>query len=47
MADKKSRFGFGAKEDIGTAVEAGTINEYDFLCLDMEKLVGLMLTRKQ
>ena len=34
MADKKSRFGFGAKEDIGTAVEAGTINEYDFLCLD-------------
>lgn len=34
MAEKKSRFGFGAKEDIGTAVEAGTINEYDFLCLD-------------
>ena len=34
MADKKSRFGFGAKEDIGTAFEAGTINEYDFLCLD-------------
>ena len=34
MADKKSRFGFGTKEDIGTAVEAGTINEYDFLCLD-------------
>lgn len=34
MADKKSRFSFGAKEDIGTAVEAGTINEYDFLCLD-------------
>lgn len=34
MADKKSRFGFGAKEDIGTAVEAGTIDEYDFLCLD-------------
>ena len=34
MAEKKSRFGFGAKEDINTAVEAGTIDEYDFLCLD-------------
>lgn len=34
MAEKKSRFGFGSKDGIEAAKQAGTIDEYDFLCLD-------------
>lgn len=38
MAEKKSRFGFGSKDGIETAKQAGTIDEYDFLCLDNGEL---------
>ena len=34
MAEKKSRFGFGSKDGIEAAKQAGKIDEYDFLCLD-------------
>ena len=34
MAEKKSRFGFGSKDGIEAAKQVGTIDEYDFLCLD-------------
>lgn len=34
MAVKKSKVGFGQKEDIETAKSSGLIDEYDILCLD-------------
>lgn len=35
MADK-ARFAFGSKENIGTAIESGAVDAYDFLCLNGE-----------
>lgn len=38
MAEKKSKFAFGSKENIETAKTNGAIDEYDFLCLDNGEL---------
>lgn len=35
MADK-ARFAFGSKANIGTAIESGVVDAYDFLCLNGE-----------
>lgn len=46
MAEKKSKIGFGSKEDIETAILSQLVDEYDILCLDNGEL-GWINANKQ